>query len=204
MTALNKIVLEISADVDEDGSEEDGVFMMQSNASWSEQVEIGYILGGAGSQVNAVFQNLTGGSELRKGVFVDIGGGSHIMEIQFTGWTGAVDEDGNNLQWGNTGNDSTLTVSDATGAEPLEQIAVLNRYLLKSLHGSFKPATLYAGEYADGTYGDNGIFDPMKVAIQSPRQTHQAGDYSTYDGSMTCVETIDLSGSLDGLSQLDY
>jgi hypothetical protein len=71
------------------------------------------------------------------------------------------------------------------------------RYLQLSTTDSFTPATLRIGEYADATYGSDGAFDPLDVAVQGPRNTHTAEEYSTFNGTFTAIEVLRLNEPVD-------
>lgn len=218
MATLDRAILEITADADNDGNKEDGRFHLVGNASVTQQVNSDYVFGGgskAASAVNAALgriQTIPGGAP-RQQFFFDVGAGSNIFEMQFMGWKGATDSDGNSLQWGNTGNGGTET--DATGEGPTVQLQVFQRYLQYATTDSFAPAVLHWGEYTDGTYkdgtaiaacnGNAGRFgNPKQVAMIGPRNTHAAQDYSTFDGTFTAIEVIDLTNAIDGQEQVTY
>lgn len=196
MTTLNKAVLEITADPDNDGSEETGTFEMVGNATVGEEVQVDYQLGGAGDTVNSIVQEyLFDKQHRRRGVFLDLGAGSHIFEIDFNGWEGAVDQDGNPLKWGDG---SGSLPADATGEDPLTQMQIFNQYLRTGTTDSLNPATLKIGQY----HPDGALDDKLDVAVQGPKHVHAAEDYSTFDGTVTCVEVERLDIAIDVLERL--
>ena len=203
---FNRAVLELDADVDGDGSDETGVFTMVGNLEIQEVVDPQPILDNAAGNISSVIESILNAGEAgRRGVFVDLGAGAHVFEINFIGWEGA-EIDGTSVQWGNTGDSGILTEADATGADATTQMQVFHRYLLAGTFDSFSPARLYVGEYADGTYGSPGIYSdhaPLKVMIQTNRGVRTSENPKTFDGSIQLIEVLDLSGTLDGQSILD-
>lgn len=205
MTSLNKAVLYIDADVDGDGTPETGEFHLVGNLEIAESMRTGYLVSGRGSTVNAVTSSLLADGEAkRKGFYLDLGGGQHAFEIQFTGWRGATyeDADGNrvNAQWGNTGDTSEVTVGDATGAEPLTQVQILMNYLRKGEIDSRNPATLQVGQYNP----DGVLEDAVDVVVEGPRASHAARDHSTFDGTMTLIEAESLQNNVDAKQREDW
>lgn len=199
MAALDRAVLELTADVDDDGTQETGAFHLVGNVSVTQEVQKSFVFDNTASGLIQLVSDIAGFEiEQRKGLYLDIGAGQHIFEIEFRGWEGATDGDGNAVPWGDG---SGTYPADATQDEPLKQLQCFNRYLQFSTTDSFNPATLYVGEYADGTYGTNGEFDPLKVAVQGPRNTHTAEDFSTFDGTFTALEVLQLDQPIDLLER---
>lgn len=189
---LQQATLTIQADADGDGSAETGVFEMAGNLEVTPSIRTGYIIGGRGSTFNAVISNLVAdGESKRQGFFLDLGGGARAIEINFRGWKGAIDENGNNLQWGNDSS-QTKTQASATGQDPLTQIDVLMRYLTVGEIDSRNPATLEYGEYSS-----SGLYSSLGVVIEGPTMTRAAEDGSWFDGSMTCIEAADVRNVWD-------
>lgn len=189
---LDKAILKVSADVDGDGAEEDGEFHMVGNLEIQPGLRTGFIVDGQGGSVNSVIASLLGdGQSKRQAFYLDLGGGAHVVEIQFRGWEGAT-VDGSNLQWGNDASQSK-TQASATGQDPLTQIDVLMRYLTIAEIDSRNPATLEYGEYSA-----DGLYDPLDVVVEGPTMTDAAQDGpSYYDGTMTCISTADLTDMYD-------
>lgn len=209
--------LEIEADVDGDGSQETGRFVLAGNVTVAEQVQLDYLFSNKGGKLNAII----GGSaekqlnidkqtaNRRRGIWVDVGAGAQIYEIDFTGWQGATvperDSSGTvvgrkPLRWGNTGNPDTLTKGDATGADALTQIQVLNRYLIKGTTDSVSPATFEVGEYSP-----DGLYDgPLEVAIQGPKHVRTSESDSTFDGTFTAVTVENINDYKDALDRVEF
>lgn len=186
---LQRAELTLSADVDNDGTQEDGVFVLEDDITIQPQVRTGFLIGGRGSEANSIIQdNAGGGTSSRAGLYLDLGGGQHVIEIEFSKWEGAPQ------QWGNTGDDTELTQGDATGADPITQMGVLMRYLTVGTYDSVQPATLEYGEYSD-----SGLYSPLDVVIEGPQVRRSAEDGSWIDGTLTCIETVDVNEqALDG------
>lgn len=200
MAALNRGVLELTADVDDDGSEETGVFELVGDIAVTEEVQKDYWFDNTASGLINLTSEIDGFEiEARKGFFLDVGAGAHIFEIQFIGWQGATDSDGNAVKWGDG---SGSFPADATQDEPLKQLQCFNKYLQLSTTDSRNPATLYIGEYADGTHGQDGAFDPLKVAIQGPSNSHDsAEEFIEFSGTFTALEVLELTQKIDIVSR---
>lgn len=190
---LQRAELDVSADVDGDGVEEDATFVFAGNVEVTPSLRTGYLIGGRGSTVNSIISQFAGsGDSKRRNFFLEAGGGAHTIEISFRGWEGATDNDGNPAQWGDTGDQSTVTKSDATGADPITQVDVLMKYLTVAEIDSRNPATLRYGEYSL-----TGLYEPLSVVVESPNFSRAAEDGSWFDGSMTCVAAADIRDLYD-------
>lgn len=202
---LDSATLTISADVDGDGTPEEGTFVFRGDLSTTWGTRTGYLVGGRGSNVNSIISRLAGdGQSKRKGYYVDLGSGEHIIELSFTGWAGARAADDTPLQWGNTGNPDTLTVADATGADPITQLQVLDHYIQVGIIDSNNPARLEIGEYSPGGLFDDALGkDHLDVVLEQPRFERNSKDPSTFDGKMTCIEAASLSEPADATERLE-
>lgn len=190
MTVLNKATLTLDADVDGDGTAETGVFEMSGNLTISPSIRTGYLVGGRGSTVNSVASSLAGQEESgREGFRLDLGGGALIVEIEFDGWEGSPD------QWGNTGDDSTTTMADATGAAPTTQMEVLIEYLNRGEFDSRDPARLQYGEHHS-----NGLFSELDVVVEGPNMRRSAKDGSWFTGTLTCISVQSIDDAIDATS----
>lgn len=164
-------------------------FEMSGNVEITGGVRTGYILDGSGSTFTAVFQSLIesgnsifGGMDQRKGIYLDLGGGERIVEIEFQGWQGS------DTLW-----------AGAAGENPITQMNILERALVSTQIDSFRPATLEYGEFSS-----SGRFSPVEVAIEGPRLTKTYESPSTFNGTMVCiaVATFDDETYADALSLL--
>lgn len=189
-----------NVDVDGDGEPETGVFVMRDvEIDFSVRTE--FVVGGQGSKANAALAGLLdAGESTRKGIHLDAGTGDHAVEISFSGWRGS-DE-----QWGNTGNAGELTPGDATGEDPVTQMQMLDRYLSVGEIDSRNPARLEVGQYTPGGVWDTSALgeDHLDVVVKGPENAYATDRPSTYDGTITCVETTDLSRPLDAKQRNDY
>lgn len=214
MTVLDRAILQIDADVDDDGTDETGEFHFLGNAVVNEEVQEDYLIGGTGSNVNAVIDAVLDaagvtqfGDGWNKGFFFNLGGGSHIFTIQFDSWEGAVDSNGTALPWGDT-EESQGTIENGTGQDPLFQMQVFQNYIRRASADSIAPATLHIGEYTDGTpsaASGAGVFsNPLDVAIPGTNGIHAAEDYKSFSGTITCVEIFKLTNPLDAYNRESY
>jgi len=172
-----------------------GRFILAGNLNIAPSFRTGFIIGGRGSLINNVIQQVSGdgNGEKGQGIFIDLGDGAHVIEVEFRGWKGAqvpsgYDADGKPTgfepaQWGNTGDETELTYADATGAHPQTQVNVLEQYLRNLRIDSSQTATLQYGEFStDGMYG------PLDVVLEGPQMTRASEDASSFDGSLTLIE----------------
>lgn len=209
---LQKATLELDADIDGDGTKETGIFEMVGNLEIQQGMEVGFILAsGQGSALNAVTSgtvdgiadliNADGEITNRAGFHLDLGGGRHTIELNFTGWEGAIDGDGNDLQWGNTGDPSGVTVGDATGADPLTQMHVLMEYLrIGEFDSRYPHARLEFGEYAP-----TGLYDDyLHVVVRSVRENRTSESPITWDGSIILEETKNWTSVIDAVGRIEW
>lgn len=161
-----------------------GTFEMAGNLTVTPSIRTGYLVEGQGSTIWSWASEATGGDDKRAGVYLEAGGGAHIVEIEFDGWKGSQDSAGNPLQWGDTGNGGTEL--DATGERALAQIQCLTEYLNRYNISSLNRATLSFGERSP-----SGKYDPLKVAIEGPTMTKTSEDGEVFSGTLTCVRARD-------------
>lgn len=196
MAALQRAKLTINADVDGDGSDETGVFEMAGDLQVVPSLRTGYLIGGRGSTVNAIISStVADGENKRKGFFLDLGGGAHVVEIQFKGWDGAKYTDSNgNVQtatWGDTSK-AVGSKANATGEGPVAQMDVLMKYLSVAEIDSRDTATLEYGEYSSP-----GRYDPISVVIEGPSFQKTAMEEKEFTGSLTCIAAQDITEAAD-------
>lgn len=176
-----------------------GTFEMAGSLTVTESIRTGYLVGGQGSSVWSFVGDLAGVDESkREQLFVDLGAGSHTVEISFEGWEGAQDADGNSLQWGDTGDPTTLTDTDATGAHPVAQMQCLIGYLKRNTADSFGAATL---EYGQRTSDSSTVFGPLEVAVEGPNIRKAFDEGRRMSGEMTLVSTADIREAIDSVVQ---
>jgi hypothetical protein len=121
------------------------------------------------------------GEGIRQELSLDIGGGLHVCEIDFTGVDGA------GIQWGDTGNGETKT--DATGEGVHARMCVLDHYLQRATIDSATPAILEVAEYSE-----TGRYEPLKVVPRNPNAVFDSTESSSvWDGQIAFVETQDLA-----------
>lgn len=193
-----KVIVTVNGDPDGGGAR-DHIFEMVAGGdeglSIRPYLRTGYLIAGRGNLVNTIIQEFTdSGESPRKGFYFDAGNGEYIHEIDFQGWEGAQYE-GQALQWGDTGDDSNITATDATGADPITQIQIL-LYVIRNVQiDSRNPATLEFGQHSDG-----GVLDPLDVVFEEPGAVHQGSTPSTFDGSLTCIEAASLEEAWDAIA----
>jgi len=199
---LDRARLELTADVDGDGQDEDGVFEMAGNLMVRPRVRTGFLLNGRGSTVNSIISSSLDDGKLsfldgpertskRRGFYLDLGGGQMTWDIEFRGWDGARDADGVPLQWGNDA-EPGRTMASATGQGPQTQMDVLMRYIASGTADSRDPAILEVGEYSEA-----GLYEPQQVALEGPAATRRSETSDGYDGTMTCIAVADLDTPWD-------
>lgn len=213
MTALQRAVLELDADVDPNTSGDDtGIFEMVGNLEITESTTVNHTLAsGQGAALNAVLADninrlgdVLGDSvdiDNRAGFYLDLGDGEHNFSINFNGWEGATDSGGNAVQWGNTGDPSEVTHGDATGADPLTQMHVLQQYLLKGTYDSRRAsARLKVGEYSP-----NGMYDDyLHVTITEARMVRVADDPVAFDGSIKLSQVKKWNDLYDAIARVEW
>lgn len=144
-----------------------------------------------------------------KSLFINPGSSQFAVTIDFNSWEGATGPDGQPLQWGDTGDDSQLTKTDATGEHPTRQISCLMYWLrgtrISSVSGEIFPG---AGIFGDGPatlrygqYREDGVYDPLQVVLESPGADYPGGSVSTWSGSITCIEAINAGDAIDATAR---
>lgn len=195
---LQRAVLEISGDID--NTSVDGEFHMVGNLTAGESVQPRFLLGNQLPNWNTTVQGILGNAG-RRGLYKDQGAGLHTFEFEFKGWEGAVDKDGNNVPWGDTTKNAP-SVYNATGADPITQIQVLNNYIRWINIDSFQPAKLRIGEYDPS--GLSGFADHLNVAPQQTRGLKASEDYSQFTGTMTVVEVERMDVAIEAASRVPW
>jgi len=163
-------------------------------------VNYGYATGGGttSSAVSSVFEDQFGDGVNTRKIHTATGGAEHRIELDFQGWAGAENPDTNEpLQWGDTGDDTNLTAWDATGERPLTQMQVLVNWLRNVPIDSGTHPNAGQAELEIGEYSDNGVMERLDVVIDGPTVEFSSLQPSTYDGSITLVETADLTKPID-------
>lgn len=177
---LNGAQLEVSADVDGDGTAEDATFWLGEQMQLTPQVETQDLIAQAGTNALSFIDWATGGDSGRGGINFNFGGGVAATEISFVLPAGDA-----SLSWGDGSSDDA---ADATGSDVLHQLSVWDRYMDRAETDSLAPATL-----SWGMYSSSGVYDPKQVAIQNPTATFDVREQaSTFDGSVTLVSVRDL------------
>jgi len=176
----------------------EGVFEAFVNPEDEDEVRTGYLLDNSFDEALSILRGLLEeGEPDRKGVHLDLGGGTHAVSLTADVNSGATeDEDGNALQWGSSSDPSEFSATTATGATALRKAQVFQHYTRVGGSDSLTPATLEYGEYSE-----DGVLEPLAVVFEQPSFTRQSSD--KYSFSATFVETVDLGRSLDGSKQTE-
>ena len=176
----------------------EGVFEAFTNPSDEDEVRTGYLLQDGFDQALAILQGLLeDGEPDRKGVHLDLGGGTHAITLQADVTTDPTpDENGDPLQWGSSSDPSQFDATTATGATAMRKAQIFQHYVRVTGSDSLTPATLEYGEYTEG-----GVLEPLDVVFEQPSFERQSAD--KYRFSATFVETVDLGRSLDGSKQTE-
>lgn len=213
----HKGVLELDADVDNDGTQETGVFWFVGNAEVSENIQIQPLMfTGQGSAVNAITtRSLEQVGDLidasgvytigRRGFTLDLGGGQHGFSVNFQGWEGAQDANGNPVTWGT----SDGSYFDATGDSPAKQKAVFFEFLRRGEYDSrAENARFRYGEYSDGTYSRDGVNTDLDDYIHvEPRVielTRTAEDPLRYSGHLEMREIAKWDEVIDAIGEVAW
>ncbi|WP_135302637.1 hypothetical protein [Haloarcula amylovorans] len=154
-------------------------------ASVNEQIRTGLLAENSFSQaLGALNEFFTDGTANRIGISADVGGGQHLFEINLES-LGA--DDG---QWGYTDDTGTLNEATATGGNREQKAQVFLNYLRKGSPDSLHPATLIYGEYSP-----SGIMseDSLPVYFEDPEMNVSRDQSSVFEGSLTAIETLDVS-----------
>ncbi|ADQ69255.1 hypothetical protein C499_00865 [Halogeometricum borinquense DSM 11551] len=201
VTRLNNCVLEIDARLD--GAQRTGIFELAKNYNCTGDINKSFAVNPADEVLNRALNFPSDGSpdDIRQPYIIDAGGGKVPYKIRAT--LSETTHNGEYLQMGNTGDETTLTALDATGAGPRTQADVLSRYIEQATTDSLNPATLHLGHYHDGTYttdGEPGLFgEPRAVYIPNgPHVVEAADEASSVEISLTCVPvgSLEPAGAL--------
>ena len=148
-------------------------FAFRANIELTFGVRTGYILDGSGSTWTAIASSILGEDNpfgdfgFRQGIYLDLGGGEHMFEMEAEGFAG-----------------SDLAFGGVAGEDVLTQASVLDNAIAETQIDSFSPATIEFGEYSA-----TGRFAPLSVVIESPRSTvDYQNSPSTFDVNMIFLE----------------
>lgn len=186
--------LEVSADVDGDGTKENGVFELPAGPEndprdIQDSNEPNFLLGGRGSRTNAVLSGFQNRKDAREqGVFFGLGAGTRLVSLQF-----ALHYDGT-YTWGDTS--ASGLPGDATGEDPVTQKDVLLKYLVQSDSDSLGDTYLHYHNWSQ-----SGIFEPLKVAVRDRQFSQSTQDASIVTGSLTLAHAADLTEAWDAADQ---
>lgn len=215
---LQRAVLELDVDIDGDGSTETGVFEFVGDLEISQIGDTEPTLGEGdwtgriATGIDAVATSILGPAQpTRQGFWLDLGVGKHSMEINWTGWEGATDKDGNNVQWGTSSTEglqtSNGTLVSATGQGPLIQMQLLAEFWRRGEFDSrAADARLRWGEYSDGTYASSAgeLDDWLHVTIPRFDFSRVSEDPISFDGSIEFLELFAWSDVADQVEKLSF
>lgn len=240
MGMKHKAVLELAAPVDPNhqgatkagytGDTLDiGKFVIVGDAEIQQDISVNFfMMSGQGSTLSAVTSSTINtvsdiiadnpAEAARAGFHLDLGGGKHRIQINFTGWEGAqadVDDDGSleYLQWGNTGDETSVTAGDATGADPITQMNMLAQYIRlgefdsRAVHGKLRFGEYsggndpYGGSYSDGVFPDDNYIHVVVDRLVADRTSE---DPESWSGSLYLTETKNWTAPLDSVKDLEF
>lgn len=184
--------LELRADADQDGTREDATFRMPS-VDANPSIRTGHLIGGRGSTINNIIQQTVSGEDAQNsGFHLSLGGGAHIVELQFRGW------EGSDAQWGASPDPGVQNQTSATGAAAITQLDVLMRYLLVGEYDSRQEASDTAVLHY-GQYSDEGRYAGIPVAFEQPSFSKTRDEPSSFTGTITCLATGSFNEVVDAL-----
>lgn len=159
-----------------------------------------------GGTILTLFDELAGenldGNLVNKDIVLNLGNSQYAPQL-----TGAVTADqrkpdGTRCQWGDTGDETQMEATDATGQHPLLKSQCL-AYWFRGTRTSSAPDVLGADGAGPaivefGEYRASGVYDPLKVVFESPTMTISSADGAAV-GSLTLrvVEVADLGEVID-------
>lgn len=150
-----------------------------------------------------LFSDLTGidlGTE-NKDIALDFGNSTFATTL-----SGVVTADqrtpaGDRCQWGDTGDHTEFTATDATGEHPARKMTVLGEWLKNTRQSSLDELL---GDEGSGpakveylTRRDDGVHEPMDVVLESPSATYSGGTPTAVEIDLTVVEVANLDNPID-------
>lgn len=213
---MQKAVLELSADVDEDNTRETAEFHMVGDLRVNPRLQIDHLLGHEGSNLQSILTSRSGEvTAKRQGYYLDLGAGRHTIEIDFIGWEGATDGDGNPVQWGvrsgADGGTANQDILNATGDDPLTQAMLLEEYVRRGEYDSrAEHAKLRFGEYSGGTNTVGNAYpsglhdDYLHVVPISCNLVRDVENPESFDGSIILQEAASIGSAVDAIMELEW
>jgi len=198
MTAQNYIALEITADFDDVGEKTSRFEFVKgddSKISMEQSIRTGFLLNNSFDNIAALVSELTNDEDTdRKGLHLDVGGGEHALTLEFQVPRATTKPNGDIAQWGSS-SDPAIGPNrhTATDAGKIQQMQTFMEFLRVGSPDSGAPARLTFGEYSPSGYLD----DYLSVALEEPSIVVDNADPHWADGSVTLVETQDLSDGGD-------
>lgn len=146
---------------------------------------------------------------INKSLFLNLGSSQFAVTIDFNSWEGATGPNGSVLQWGDTGDPSEFTKTDATSEHPTRQIACLMYWLrgtrVSSVEGELFPGAGIVGDgpavLRYGQHREDGVYDPLKVILENPGADFPGESPSTFTGSITCIEALSVGDAIDAVAR---
>jgi hypothetical protein len=208
LTDTEKLVeLRVTGDPTGSGTPSTAIFQMVAGTpelQLQQSIRTGTIASGSAQLLTTFFNEITGQEDaLNEEVVIDVGTGQHTVELSFSAWAGGTDYQGNTLQWGDTGDATTLTKTDATGEHAMRKMQCLFFWLKNSridslpeeLGGSLAsggPAELRFGQHTPG-----GVYDPLDVVLEEPSGSYGGEAPTTFSGNIRCISVADLGSAAD-------
>lgn len=182
-----------------------GEFHLRDDLSDREEVDRQYVVSEAGQNLRylgdiatdiAPDEIVAADFARREGYHLDGGSGSHSWTLSFNY---PVDDPG--LRWGdgssNPNDPEDYTALDATGCHPLVAKQVLGHWVAQAQTDSRGQARLYWGEYSN-----DGVFDPIPVAIDSANLSKDESDPSAFEGTLEVTRTASIPSLEDAFDEV--
>lgn len=183
MPALDYPILEIDAEFGGSIGQVTGIFEMPKSTV-EQGVRTGPLVNNEFSTlVTMVLDAIDDGGSGRAGVTIDNGGGQFYTDIDLEG---IGESDG---QWGYSPDPDVFDEATATGGDRTQKAQVLINYIRHTSPDSLVPARLKYGEF----HPDGAIEDHLDVYIEDPTMIVSRDTSSVYEGSLTLIETVDLT-----------
>lgn len=199
----------ITGDPDDSGTVRDGVFEFTTGDDQTPLTateELRTETRAFGGTLLTLFSDITGtdlGTE-NKDIALDFGSSTFATTLSGIVTADQRKPDGTRCRWGDTGDHTTLTATDATGAHPAYKLTTFQEWIKNTRQSSLNellgdtgsgPATV---EYLSRRSG--GVHDPLEVVLESPSVTYSGGSPTMADIDITVVEVASLDTAIDALA----
>lgn len=203
------IRLTITGDPDDSGTVRDGVFEFVHGDDQTPKMareELRTETRTFGGTPLTLFSDLTGidlGTE-NKDIALDFGNSTFATTLNGVVTADQRTPSGDRCQWGDTGDHTEFTATDATGAHPARKMTVLGEWLKNTRQSSLDELL---GDEGSGpakieylSRRDGGVHEPLQVVLESPSVTYSGGSSTIADIELTVVEVANLDNPIDALA----